>query len=162
MNPATLAYPTAGVAKRFAALIYDLLLLIAVSLAYGGLVLAFQMQVLEVELQPGQRADMGLAGFMGLLVVLVGFYCFFWRRFGQTLGMKAWKLVLTNSEGYRPSLKQCVVRCLVAVVSFAALGLGYFWRWVDADKLTWHDRASGTRVLQIRKPPNPDSAGTPE
>ena len=30
-------------------------------------------------------------------------------------------------------------------------GLGFWWAWVDRQRLTWHDRASGTRLLRIPK-----------
>jgi uncharacterized RDD family membrane protein YckC len=36
-------------------------------------------------------------------------------------------------------------------VSLAALGLGYFWIWIDRERLAWHDRWSGTRVVVVPK-----------
>ena len=38
-----------------------------------------------------------------------------------------------------------------ACVSLAALGLGYFWIWIDRERLAWHDRWSGTRVVVLPK-----------
>jgi uncharacterized RDD family membrane protein YckC len=37
------------------------------------------------------------------------------------------------------------------VVSVAALGLGYFWIWIDRDRLAWHGRWSGTKVVVLPK-----------
>lgn len=156
--PPTTHYPSAGVGRRLAALVYDGLLLIAISIAYGAAVLAFQVHVLDMVPAPGERARMGFAGFLGWMLVLVGFYCLFWRRFGQTLGMKAWKLVLTNARGERASWGQCLARCLLACVSLAALGLGYFWRWFDPQGLTWHDRLTHTRVQVVKKNFTPPDA----
>lgn len=143
--------PHAGVGKRLAALIYDSLLLVAISLAYGALALLVAVNLLGVEYAPGEKADLGPVGFVGWLAVLVGFYSFFWRRSGQTLGMKAWRLKLTDDHGRRPGWGRCVLRCALAFISFALLGLGYFWLWFDRDRLTAHDRWSGTRVWQIPK-----------
>lgn len=151
-------YPSAGVGRRLAALVYDSLLLIAVSIAYGAAVLAFQVHVLDVVPAPGERARMGLAGFIGWMLVLVGFYCLFWRRFGQTLGMKAWKLVLTDADGGRASWRQCLARCPLACLSLAALGLGYLWCWFDPRGLAWHDRLTNTRVQVVKKTLTPPDA----
>lgn len=150
MNDTT-TLPSAGVLKRLAAMVYDGLLLIAVSLAYGALALAIQVKLLGVAYGPGEKADLGLLGFAGWLVVVIGFYGYFWRRFGQTLGMKAWRLVLTDAQGQKPGWGHCALRCALACVSFALLGLGYFWLWIDRDRLTLHDRLSGTRVWQVPK-----------
>jgi len=154
----TVNFPSAGVGRRLAALIYDGLLLIALSMAYGAAVLAFQVHVLEQVPAEGERAQMGLAGFAGWMLILMGFYCLFWRRFGQTLGMKAWKLVLTNTAGERASWGQCLARCLLASFSFITFGLGYFWRWFDPQGLTLHDRLSHTRVLVVKKNITPPGA----
>ena len=37
------------------------------------------------------------------------------------------------------------------LVSIAALGLGLLWLVVDPQKLTWHDRIAGTRVVVLPK-----------
>jgi len=39
----------------------------------------------------------------------------------------------------------------MAQLSLLAAGLGFWWAWIDPDRLTWHDRASGTRLLRVRK-----------
>ena len=33
-------------------------------------------------------------------------------------------------------------------VSLLLGGLGFWWAWIDPDRLTWHDRLSGTRMLR--------------
>ena len=30
-------------------------------------------------------------------------------------------------------------------------GLGFWWAWVDRERLAWHDRASGTRIIRLPK-----------
>lgn len=149
--PKPIVAVNAGVFKRLAAAVYDSLLIMALSLVYSAAVLAINTLLFGHTLAAGEKADMGLVGFTGWIALWVGFYLLFWRRFGQTLGMKAWRLKLTNTEGRAPSLSQCLWRCLFGGVSWACLGLGYFWLWLDPEGITLHDRLSNTRVLQLPK-----------
>ncbi|WP_084005123.1 RDD family protein [Gilvimarinus polysaccharolyticus] len=146
-----LVVTTAGVLKRLAAGVYDSLLIMALSLAYSAAVLAVNTLLLGDTLAPGEKANMGVLGFIGWVAIWIGFYIVFWQRFGQTLGMKAWRLKLTNADGGKPSIKQCLLRCLFGSLSLALFGLGYFWLWFDSERLTLHDRLSGTRVVQLPK-----------
>lgn len=145
--------PTAGVTRRFAAMVYDGLLLIAISIAYGAL--AVLMNVL-IQGQPpeGEKIQWGhwsAVFFVGWLLTMAGFFCYFWCRSGQTLGMRAWRMKIVDQEYRTPSLKQCALRCLIAPFSLLLAGFGYFWRWFDPQKLTLHDRLSKTQVIVLPK-----------
>ncbi|MFO3704921.1 RDD family protein [Xanthomonas codiaei] len=72
-----------------------------------------------------------------------------WRRGGQTLGMRPWRLRLREP---RPSWRQAWTRYAVGTLSLVLAGAGFWWAWVDRDRLTWHDRASGTGLQRIPKP----------
>ncbi len=74
-----------------------------------------------------------------------------WRRGGQTLGMRPWRLHLHAAGGGAPSWAALWRRYLVGTLSLLAGGLGFWWALVDRERLTWHDRASGTRLA--RRPP---------
>jgi uncharacterized RDD family membrane protein YckC len=74
-----------------------------------------------------------------------------WARGGQTLGMRPWRIKITTEDGGRPGRKALIVRFLVGNVSLLLAGLGFWWAWFDRDKRTWHDRASGTRVVRVAK-----------
>ena len=43
------------------------------------------------------------------------------------------------------------IRYTVGSVSLLLGGLGFWWAWIDRDRLTWHDRASGTRMVRLAK-----------
>lgn len=75
-----------------------------------------------------------------------------WRRGGQTLGMRPWRLRLTGRDGGRPGWRALWVRYAVATLSLLLAGLGFWWAWIDRERLTWHDRASGTRMVREPKP----------
>jgi uncharacterized RDD family membrane protein YckC len=75
-----------------------------------------------------------------------------WRRGGQTLGMRPWRLRLIAADGGRPSWTALLIRYGIGTLSLLAAGLGFWWAWLDRDRLTWHDRASGTRLIRAPKP----------
>ena len=45
-----------------------------------------------------------------------------------------------------------IVRLGAAILSWLPLGLGFIWVLFDSDRLTWHDRLSGTRLVLLPKP----------
>lgn len=74
-----------------------------------------------------------------------------WRRGGQTLGMRPWRLRVTAADGRPAALRALLVRYAVGTLSLLAGGLGLWWAWFDRDRLTWHDRASATRMVRLPK-----------
>lgn len=71
-----------------------------------------------------------------------------WRRGGQTLGMRPWRLHLRGADGQVPGSAALWRRYAMGTLSLLAGGLGFWWAWVDRDRLTWHDRYSGTRLVR--------------
>lgn len=136
----------AGVMLRFTAMIYDLLLLMAL-----WFIIAAIFMTLRTALGGDPQAPGGPILTSLLFIASFWFYSFFWRRGGQTLGMRAWRLRLINTTGKPLSLTQCLLRFMCAIPSLALFGLGYFWLWFDKDKQTWHDKFSETKVVQEPK-----------
>ena len=56
-----------------------------------------------------------------------------------------------GASGTPPSWRQVWIRYAVGTASLLLAGLGFFWAWIDRDRLTWHDRASGTRLVRVPK-----------
>lgn len=157
--------PNASLRRRFAAWIYDLFLLFAVAFAYSAAatIVLVSLGIEASNLSVEQRGDdmtlidsssgdfqpflRGPLFQLGLAMVLMAFYIVFWIKRGATLGMQTWRLELIDLNGNRPNLKTCVLRCVLAIVSFGMGGLGYFWLLFDPDKQTFHDRVTKTRVI---------------
>ena len=72
------------------------------------------------------------------------YFALSWHRGGKTLGMRAWRVRVATRDGALPGWGRCVVRFAAALLSAAALGLGFLWSLFDVRKRPWHDRISGT------------------
>lgn len=151
-SPSTtpLQVETAGLLRRFAALGYDWLLLIGLSFGYGGILIFLRSLFVEQADSEGSLA-FRLVFQLGWFAMIAGFYVYFWRHGGQTLGMRAWRLRLI-SEHNNLTLQQCLLRCVLAPLSFLLGGIGYWWRFVDSEKRTVHDKWTKTYVVVMPKP----------
>lgn len=113
------------------------------------------------------------------LLIVGGFFTFFWTRNGQTLGMLAWRLRLQRADGstlqWREALLRlgCVAvlfvpcmagywlvwrhwpdlhaRKIATYASLAPFAIAYLWMLIDPRRLTLPDRWSNTRVVLMPK-----------
>ncbi|MDO6806510.1 RDD family protein, partial [Wenyingzhuangia sp. 1_MG-2023] len=74
-----------------------------------------------------------------------------WRRGGQSIGMKAWRLKLITEDAKPVKLSHCMLRTGIGFFSLAVFGLGFFWSLLDTRGRSWHDMASLTRIVFIPK-----------
>ena len=144
---------TANLLRRLMALLYDIFLLFAITLGYGGFLLLVKIvfngtQGLE-SVQPG--LVMQILSFLGWLASLAGYYFICWRKQGQTLGMKAWRIKLQQPDGSMATPRQCLVRTVLACLSMAVAGIGYLWCLLPSVSGCLHDIYSGTEVVSLAK-----------
>jgi len=139
---------TAGVLRRLGAMLYDGLIVAALLFVVTALFLPFTG---GEAITPGESGALERIYQAALVLVVVLFFCVFWTWRGQTIGMLAWRLRVQRSDGSALAWRDALIRLAGACVSLAALGLGYFWIWMDRDRLAWHDRWSGTRVVVVPK-----------
>jgi len=129
---------------RLLALLYDLFPLVAIWFATSALGMA---------LHGWEPITPGTVGaWLQLAALLAASFLYFavsWRRGGQTIGMRAWRLRLVGTRGAVPSWRQLALRALVAIASLGCLGLGFLWSLADPQGRSWHDLASGTRMLRL-------------
>jgi uncharacterized RDD family membrane protein YckC len=142
-------FKTATFMKRLGAMFYDFMLALSFVILAGFLFTAVLMSILNIEnVQPGTP----VAKIIFILTSLVafGFYGWFWTHGGQTLGMRAWKLKLVRSDGETVTWLQAFFRFCYSIISWLPLGAGYLWMLVDKHKLSWHDRASKTYIIDLK------------
>lgn len=160
----------AGLGRRFGAMLYDALLVVAVLIAITFCFVPFLDGRVLVPQEVG-----ALAYFYWLLelAAVVLFFGYFWTRRGQTVGMLAWRLRLEQSSGenvtWGIALKRMAILVALLVPYFLGywliwedwpkeqrrwpevltllpLGIVYAWAWFDGERRTLHDRWTNTRV----------------
>lgn len=137
--------------RRLAAMIYDTLLVLPLIMASVAVFMGVRTLIVG---SPGEGEVVQLDAILVRLVALVtviGFFCWFWSKNGQTLGMQAWRIKLVDFSGQQPGPGQAVIRCLAAVLSAACFGLGYLWCMVDRNGRYWHDYLSRTELILLPK-----------
>ncbi len=139
LSPVSMA--PAGFGRRLGAIFYDLLLLAAV------LIFAAIPFVLIIG-STSKSFSTRLAFQLYLLAISFLYYGGFWVR-GRTLGLLTWKLKVVAADGGPVTWVLALKRFAAALFSCGCLGLGLLWALVDREKLGWHDRLSGTRLIRV-------------
>ena len=158
-RPVATARP-AHLGWRLLALLYDFFPALALWFATS---LAVYLLRGKVPVRPDS-----LAAYAELVVLwlLTGAYAVIsWRRGGQTIGMRPWRLKVVAADGRPASWRALCLRYAVSTVSTLAFGLGLLWCLVDRERRGWHDLAAGTRFVRLdpvaaaqrtETPPNPE------
>lgn len=120
-------------------MLYDLLAVLAL------LMLATALAMLLGYREATALRDPALTAWLLLVWFLYLSLC--WRHGAMTMGMRAWRITIEQRDGSPPGWGRCLLRFTVSLVSAAAFGLGFAWSLLDGEKRTWHDLASGTRLL---------------
>ena len=166
-SPAPLA--CAGLPRRLGALLYELLLLVAIVFVAGFLALPLispsrsrSVDALTVPALPER-----VALFCLLFAIAAWYFVWSWTGGRRTLPMKTWRLRLVLANGRPLPAKVALLRYLaawigpaLALAAYAALhryGLGahalwliafnFLWALVDPDRQFLHDRIAGTRIV---------------
>jgi len=159
----------ASLVRRFAALIYEALLLVAllfvVNFALLPLVTPGHAGAAKNLMVPALPERLAL--FWILFAVLAGYFTWCWSNGRRTLPMKTWRLRLVGADGGPLAPRVALMRYLaawfgplLAVAAYAVLAprglgahaawlvaLGFLWAIVDRDRQFLHDRIAGTRIV---------------
>lgn len=148
-NPEHANFPRAGFARRIGAILYDLLAIAAVLMLAAGAALGLVALLVAtglITLTDGADHASVLEGnwlyTLYLLGVIFWFYGWFWVRGGQTIGMRAWRLKVQNSDGSCISWRQAAIRFATAFLGLSNIGVFF-----NKDTLAWQDIAARAEVV---------------
>jgi uncharacterized RDD family membrane protein YckC len=126
------------------AFIYDVLILIALSLFVSALFTAgagenfYQSDVLRTSFQ------------LLWVIMVAGYYVYSWQKSGQTIGMKAWRLRVTRQDANPLTRMDTMTRLAAAILNVFLLNLGWL-GYLSQSGLSLTDKLSATRIERIEK-----------
>ena len=119
------SFPRATFLRRLGALLLDLFLVTAITLAF-------------FEIDPGRS-------FVLLLVYRVAL----WSWKGTTVGGIICGLRVARTDGEPLAFTDALVRGLASILSAVAAGLGWLWILWDPERQAWHDKIARTVVVRV-------------
>ena len=132
--------------RRFAAMLYDVFPLLGLWIVGAGLwVLIFHRTYDPTHPDAALRVQLDL----WLFAITAAYFVVSWTRVGATIGMRAWRFRLVCGDGSRVDVRTALLRFVLALLSLALLGCGFWYAWFDAERRTWHDRLCGTRMTRL-------------
>ena len=140
-TPARISAVPAHLGWRLLALVYDVVISIAFLFMVSALSLLLKPDHRPVE--PGTPA--ALLVFIALWAAIGAYAVVSWRRGGQTIGMKSWRLQVVTPEGNRPGWRALMIRYTVTSLS---LGVALLWCLFDGQRRGLHDLAAGTLLVR--------------
>jgi len=149
LNPDPDDMNTARLPRILGAIIYDTMIIFAIIFIaaqwFPFIPEQYQTHIIVMLLK--QIYILGIAFF---------YFGYSWRRGGQTIGMKTWRIRVqsadTAAEEYiQLSWKQCLIRYLVAIISWLPAGLGFIWIMFDSQHRSWQDIASSSQLVVLPK-----------
>ena len=151
--------------RRLVALVYDLLIVVAIVMVVG---LVCQLVTGGKLIETGAHAAVPLWYQLLQGVVVAAYFVASWRRGGQTLGMRPWRIRVSRDDGGTISRQQAMIRVLVAAAPLLLLALepaiglratlwtvlGVWALWFamalfDPRRRTLHDVAADTELRRI-------------
>ena len=167
-GPAPLQTPS--LRRRFASLLYEVVVLFGVALVSGA------VGALFIALT-GHQQD--TAARIAAFFIFGAYFTWFWTRRGQTLPMQTWHIRLVTASGTPLSLQRAMARYVAAYLWFApgamvAWAVGWnrgqalyaaganvivygLIAWLHADRQFLHDALCGTRLVDVRHERGPSS-----
>ena len=129
--------------RRFAALIYDSLLIIG---------LLFPITLILLWLKGGAAFSPGDPLLKAVIALTIwGFYIGFWTHGGQTLGMRAWGIEVVGPRRGTLSIGPASLHFFLGILLCLPLGLGWWWSLLDPKRRPLHEILSGARIIRKRQ-----------
>lgn len=165
----TSEYPPASHLRRMGSLFYDILIVVFVLMIFSGIVIK------ELFVETGLVAEGSWVSLLFMLVVIYAYFAWTWTHYGQTIGLRAWRIKLITDNGKLISLRQASLRFITALPGWSLLFYGVvaqfeaskgilrwnishpeyltlvalLWLMWDSRPGNWRDRLSHTLVVRL-------------
>ncbi len=147
----------AGMFKRLAAMVYDWLAVIALTMLLtiiNLIMVSFGADygIFDLTGHPDPSSYLNQQWWFSLeIIVFVWlFYAWFWYDGGQTIGMRAWRLRVQTQQGRPVDFKTAAMRAILALG-----GLGNLLIWImPKQRLALQDRLTKTEMVILTKEQN--------
>ncbi|RDX36439.1 RDD family protein [Kangiella sp. HD9-110m-PIT-SAG07] len=144
----TLITTPASITKKLGAWLYDILISVAIWFLWGLFtfpLIRWMLGVEDMNTETGWQDTItyqvySLFPTLLLLLYFVGSHV----RYGQTVGMSAWKIMLVKDSGKAVTFGPAMVRSIISV-----LGIGMLISPFTRKNLGWHDILTKTRVVAL-------------
>lgn len=151
----------AGFFRRLAAMLYDVLVAVAVGMCAAMTMLVAMLLLVENNILSNQGYEhfsdliqhsisyqLTLQVWVALWVV--GFFLWFWRNGGQTIGMRAWRLRLFSTNDKPFGYGRAFLRLLCSLGGLGTLLVLFDFK----SKQSLQDRIAKTEILMLSKEDN--------
>lgn len=125
-----------------AAFLYDLVILAALSMVLAAIYTSVSGEAFH-EKQP----DLTLFQ-LNWIAMVSAYYLISWRRAGQTIGMRAWRIKVVNLTNTQLSWPECWKRLGAAIINLLTLNLGWLGYLLPAQR-SLTDALSHTRIERL-------------
>jgi uncharacterized RDD family membrane protein YckC len=155
-EPKNASPKNAGFFLRMGAWFYDFLIILAIVIMGAGVLVSIGEALIKMGVVHYENY-LDTADFLSnhpiasplftayLAALWIGFFVFFWRR-GQTLGMRAWSLIIVDHQGNKITTTQALIRLFTS-----AFGLANLTALIDPQKRGFHDIWAKTHVIEVIK-----------
>ncbi len=127
-----------------AAFIYDLLIIAALSMVLSAVYLAIAGEAFH-------ERTLALTLFqLNWVTMISAYYVISWRRVGQTIGMRAWRIKVVSNHNTSLTWQDCWKRLGAAMINLIIFNLGWLGYLLPARK-SLTDYLSHTRIERLPK-----------
>ena len=140
----------AGFGIRLVAALIDAAILIAVLTLVAGAFWVFGSGIVPLSVEARRQTPVAFTLYWTLAALLiVGYNTLCIAATGHTPGKQMMGVMVLRQDGVSASPRTSTVRALAALLSAAALGLGFWAILWDKDRRSWHDKIAGTDVVAL-------------
>ena len=154
-------FQRAGFFRRLASMVYDALVATAVGMLTGLIFQVFALILFQTQTIDNRGFENYMDYFQSsnslkmianawVIFWVAGFFLWFWKRGGQTLGMRAWRLRIFSTVEEPVTMTRLITRLVGSL-----FGLGTLLVLFDVkEKQSLQDRLAKTEVLKLSKEAN--------